>query len=273
MSLLRVAGGQFSPAADMDQNLGTISELARRAAGSGTDLLVLPEYASFFQADSAETIRRHAEPLDGKFVSALMELARRDHLFIVAGMGEAVVGETRFHNTLVCVDPEAGVVGVYRKVHLFDAFGHRGSDHERPGNPAQAVVIDVRGVQVGLQTCYDLRFPESSRRLVDAGAQLIVVPAQWVPGPSKERHWSILLAARAIENTAYVLGVGQSTPHGTGCSMLLDPEGTVRAALGPESDLLVGHVDLAQVERVRRANPALDLRCLHVEPGAPDTGR
>ncbi|GAA2184094.1 carbon-nitrogen hydrolase family protein [Brooklawnia cerclae] len=272
MSVLRVAGGQFSPGENRDRNVTAISDLVRRATAAGAGILVLPEYASYFEAAFTSEFVRCSEPLEGPFVTAMQGLAERNGIVIVAGMNERVDGEPRFHNTLVAVGAP-GLLGVYRKVHLFDAFGHRESDLERPGDPAQAVVIDVDGVRVGLQTCYDLRFPESTRRLADADAQLVVVPAQWVPGPLKEHHWATLLAARAIENTSYVLGVGQSAPNGTGRSMLVDPMGVVLAGVGTGPGLLIGEVDPAELERTRTVNPALGLRRLHVEPGAPGAGR
>lgn len=269
MTVLRVAGGQFSPAEDPDRNLATIADLARRAADAGARLLVLPEYSSHSEPSVTARFLRHAEPLTGHFVTTLGGLARRYGQVIVAGMSERLDDESRFHNTVVALGPDGGLLGYYRKVHLFDAFGHRESDLERPGDPAQAVVIGVDGLRVGLQTCYDLRFPESTRRLMDAGAQLLVVPAQWVPGPLKEQQWTTLLTARAIESTAYVLGVGQSAPDGTGRSTLVDPGGVVRAALGTEPELLIGEINPDQIERVRTTNPALELRRLHVEPGPP----
>lgn len=269
MGVLRVAGGQFSPVGDTGANLATIEELAHRAAIAGAGLLVLPEYASYFRPTLTVDFVRHAQRLTGGFVASLSELAERYRLTIIAGMNEQVPGGELFHNTLVAVGPGAGLLGVYRKVHLYDAFGQRESELEQAGDPAQAVVVEVAGVPVGLQLCYDLRFPESTRRLVDAGAQLVVVPAQWVPGPHKEHHWQTLLAARAIENTGWLLGVGQSAPEGTGLSMLVDPSGVLRAGLGTGPGLLLGEVDTAETDRVRALNPALALRRLHVVPGAP----
>jgi predicted amidohydrolase len=269
VSTLRVAAGQFSPTEDKNRNLSVIADFARRAAAAGARMLVLPEYSAYFEAAFTAEFVRRSEPLTGRFVTALARLAEQHGLVIVAGMNERVEDEDRFQNTLVAVGSDGTVNGLYHKVHLYDAFGHKESDLERPGDPAQAVVIDVDGLRVGLETCYDLRFPETTRRLVDAGAELILVPAQWVPGPFKEEHWRTLLAARAIENTAYVFGVGQTAPNGSGRSSLLDPMGVARVAAGGEPGLLLGEVDSGEVRHVREVNPALQLRRLHVEPGSP----
>ncbi|WIB36991.1 nitrilase-related carbon-nitrogen hydrolase [Curtobacterium sp. MCJR17_043] len=110
---------------------------------------------------------------------------------------------------------DGSVLETYRKVHLYDAFGSRESDRIEAGDPAQLPVVEVDGVRVGLETCYDLRFPEVTRRLAatDTGAaDVVVLPAEWVRGPGKEHHWRTLLTARAVENTVWVLGVGQAPP-------------------------------------------------------------
>ena len=116
----------------------------------------------------------------------------------------------------------------YRKIHLYDSFGYRESDR-LSGGPTEAVVVEIAGWQVGLMTCYDLRFPELARALVDAGAEVIVVPAAWLPGERKVDHWRTLVRARAIENTVFVVAAGQPGPRYTGHSMVGDPLGDVLA--------------------------------------------
>jgi predicted amidohydrolase len=115
---------------------------------------------------------------------------------------------------------------------------------------------------VGLMTCYDLRFPELARLLVDAGAELIVVPAAWVAGPRKVDHWTTLLRARAIENTVHVVGVGQPGPRYTGHSMVVGPWGDVLVEAGDTAATLRAEVDRDAVAEVRRTNPSLANRRL-----------
>jgi predicted amidohydrolase len=111
-----------------------------------------------------------------------------------------------------------------------------------------------------LQTCYDVRFPELTRRLVDAGADLILVPAEWVRGPLKEAHWRTLLTARAIENTVYVAAADHAPPVGAGNSMVVDPMGVELVTIGESTDVAVAWVAPERVAEVRRINPALKLR-------------
>jgi len=124
----------------------------------------------------------------------------------------------------------------------------------------------VGGVRVGLQTCYDVRFPEVTRRLVDAGVDLVLVPAEWVRGPLKEHHWRTLLTARALENTIFVAAADHAPPVGVGNSMIVDPMGVEVATIGEGTDVAVGWVSTARIAGVRSVNPALSLRRFGVVP-------
>ncbi|MEO7148235.1 MAG: nitrilase-related carbon-nitrogen hydrolase, partial [Terrimesophilobacter sp.] len=113
---------------------------------------------------------------------------------------------------------------------------------------------------VGLQTCYDIRFPEVTRRIVDAGADLILLPSEWVRGPLKEHHWRTLVTARALENTIYIAAADQAPPIGAGNSMIVDPMGVELATIGENTDIAVAWVSPTRIAEVRRVNPALLLR-------------
>ncbi len=102
--------------------------------------------------------------------------------------------------------------------------------------------------------------------LADAGAEVFLVPAEWVRGPLKEHHWRTLVHARAIENTVYVAAADHPPPLGVGHSMIVDPQGVEIAAIGTATDVVVGHIDRAALDRVRRVNPALRLRRMAVVP-------
>jgi predicted amidohydrolase len=151
-------------------------------------------------------------------------------------------------------------------VHLYDAFGQRESDWVEPGTPGAAETFESGGLRFGLMTCYDLRFPESARMLADAGADVALVPAQWVRGPLKEHHWRTLIAARAIENTMYVAAADHAPPLGVGNSLVVDPLGTAIAGIATATDVAVAHADCDLIGEVRRANPALELRRYRVSP-------
>lgn len=255
MENLRVGLVQFAPsddAADNREFLDSAFDLF-----DDVDLIVLPEYSAWYDEDTSRWADG-AEPIDGEFVSFLRGNAARRNATIVAGM--LVSRTSGVTNTVVAVDA-TGVVGEYDKVHLYDAFGAMESEYITAGDPnSEPLVFDVRGWSVGAQTCYDLRFPESSRRLIDAGASVIVVPSDWVPGPNKSHHWRTLLQARAIENLAWVVAVNHAEPSGIGESMVVDPRGNV--VVDTATDLWVCSLPLDPdaVPAARLANPALDNR-------------
>ncbi len=204
-----------------------------------------------------------AQQLDGPFASAAGELARETGTTIVAGMFEQSDDPARPFNTLVVVGPDGSVSHSYRKAHLYDSFGYRESDRLTAAEPTP-VVVPLAGLNVGLMTCYDLRFPEFSRLLVDAGCDVLAVPAAWVRGPLKEDHWMTLLRARAIENTVYAVGAGQTGQHYVGRSAIIDPLGVPLASVGAEQGYAVADVLPLRLQEVRRDNPSLTHRRLRV---------
>jgi predicted amidohydrolase len=263
-STFAVAVAQFSPTADTGANLAEIAHLAGRAADRGARLVVFPEYSSYFVDPFDQTLAQNAQPVDGPFTTALVALAGSLGITVVAGLVEAT-GDGRIRNAAVAVDG-SGLLAVYRKQHLYDAFGQRESDWVEPGALDEPQTFEIAGLTFGLQTCYDLRFPESTRMLVDAGADVILVPAEWVRGPLKEHHWRTLVTARAIESTAYVAAADHPPPLGVGHSMIVDPQGTTVATVGTATDVAVAHLDLEAIANVRRVNPALRLRRYRVVP-------
>ena len=270
---VRVTIGQLEVGLDRAANLAAAEEVLRCAARDGALLAVLPEYCS--QYDPRGVGIEHAEPLDGPWVSGLREAAARHAVAVVAGVTvpdgpgqDAIVGERRLaRNVVVAIGPDGALLGTYTKVHLYDAFGMRESDSIRAGDPAAPpLVVDVGGLRIGVVTCYDLRFPESVRRVVLAGAQLVVVPAAWVAGPGKAEQWRALLVARAIENAAFVVGVGQAGRACTGRSILVEPTGRERVELGATAGVVTVEIDPGLVAEVRERNPVLELRRYDVVP-------
>ena len=260
-----VGVAQFAPVADASANRHTIAELARRAVARGASVVVFPEYSSYFTDPFDATLADNAEDLDGPFVASLVALAGELGVHLVAGLLERADDGARVRNTVVAVDG-SGVLATYRKQHLYDAFGQRESDWVEPGRVDAPQTFDVGGLRFGLMTCYDLRFPEVARTLADAGADVALVPAEWVRGPLKEHAWATLLAARAIENTMYVAAADHPPTLGVGHSVLLDPLGVAIAQIGTATDVAVGWVDPQVIADVRRVNPALQLRRYRVVP-------
>lgn len=222
---------------------------------AGADLVVLPEAWQRHFGKPGSDLRPYAEPLDGPFVTEVERLAEERHTTIVAGMFERAdaTPDGTPYNTVVV---RGGAHLDYRKIHLYDSFGYRESSVLAAG-PIEPATFPLGGTTVGILTCYDVRFPELGRRLVDAGAEVILVPAAWVAGPRKVDHWTTLLRARAIENTAFVVGVGQPGPLSSGHSMVVDPWGEVLVEAGEGAEVLTAELDLAAVGEARHTNPSL----------------
>ncbi|MET0990081.1 MAG: carbon-nitrogen hydrolase family protein [Glaciihabitans sp.] len=263
---IAVAVAQFAPVADSAANLAVIRSLAETAAARGADLVVFPEYSTYFLPDLGQDLVDAAEELSGPSVAALAQIAVDLEVTLVAGIIERTPDASRFSNTLVAINPAGDIVARYRKLHLYDAFGGSESRWVVPGDIEPPETFAVGDFVVGLQTCYDLRFPEVTRRLVDAGATLVVVPAEWVRGPLKEHHWRTLVTARALENTIFVAAADHTPPIGVGNSMIVDPMGVVTAAVGDNTEVAVAVLSMDRIDDVRVVNPALALRRFTVVP-------
>jgi predicted amidohydrolase len=219
------------------------------------DLVVLPELwpnGGFTYQMWAPT----AEPLDGPLVNALGNAAHDIGAYVHLGSFVERHSDGSLTNTAVLLGPDGGQQAVYRKMHLF-GFGE--------GEPAlmtagtQVSVVDTAHGRWGLATCYDLRFPELFRALVDRGAELVVVPAAWPA--ARVSHWSVLARARAIENQLVVVAVNtvgeQAGKRMGGASVVVDARGTVLAEAGDEAEVLHADVDLADVAKWRAEFPVL----------------
>ena len=237
-----------------------------QAGARGADLVMLPELftVGYFAFDS---YARQAEPLDGETLTAIQVAASDHDVAVLAGSivedleasaargFETPAGEG-YANTAVFFDRDGERRSVYRKHHLF-GYGSQEQDLLTPGESLATVVFE--GFTVATTTCYDLRFPELYRRLVEAGATLVLVPSAW-PYPRVE-HWRVLPRARAIENLLYVAaanGVGEFEDAALlGRSAVYDPWGTQVAGLGEEAGLVTAQLDADAVTARREEFPAL----------------
>ena len=261
-----VAVAQFAPGADPDGNLAVMRRLAEQAVERVAGLVVFPEYSSFFTPEIGPVWVEAAQAVDGPFATGLAALARELGIIVVAGIVERGESADKFRNTAVAFGIDGSLLAISRKLHLYDAFGASESRWAEAGVLDEPQIFDFAELRVGIQTCYDLRFPEVTRRLVDAGADLVLVPSEWVRGPQKEHHWRILVTARALENTIYVAAADHTSPIGVGCSMIVDPMGVAMAALGEREDVGVAFPTAARLAEVRRLNPAVRLRRFQVVP-------
>jgi predicted amidohydrolase len=261
-----VAVAQFATGLDKTENLKLVREAITTAADAGAQLVITPENGMYNDPTNVGTDAGYPEPLDGPFLTGIRDTARAAGVTAVVGMAESVEGDARAYNTLAVVGPDGALIGVYRKVHLYDAFGYAESDKVIPAEVTDPLTFDLGDLRFGAMTCYDLRFPEMARTLVDAGATAIVLPAAWASGPAKEDHWVTLVRARAIENTCFVLASGQTGPRCTAQSMIIDPMGTVVASAGEQPGFALTSIGLDRVEQVRTVNPSLANRRFRVTP-------
>lgn len=260
---MRIAVGQFAAAESWSDNAATCTRLVRQAADGGADLLVLPEGVLARFAADRHRIVDAAQPLDGPFVSALAESTAGSGPTVVVGVHEPG-HDGRVFNTLVVL-ADGAPVSVYRKLHLYDAFADRESDHVVAGDDIPEP-FDCAGLRVGLLTCYDVRFPEAARLQVDRGADVLALPAAWVRGPDKERHWDVLVAARALENTCYVAASGECSSRNIGASMVVDPLGVIVSRLGAQPGLTFADADPDHLHGVRDTLPVLANRRFVTDP-------
>jgi predicted amidohydrolase len=221
----------------------------------GADLVVLPELwlSGGFAIDSFAAA---AEALDGPTVSAMSAAARQLGAWVHAGSLVERTEDGRLYNTAVLLRPDGSLAAVYRKLHL---FGFTGGETSVLTAGTDLVTVDLDGVTAALVTCYDLRFPELFRALLDRGAELFLVPAAWPT--QRVAHWSLLARARAVEDQAFVVAVGgcgdQDGVVLGGRSVVVDPWGVVLAEAGETEQVLVADVDPALVRKTRADFPVL----------------
>lgn len=263
---MRVAVCQLNSQTDRSANLATARKLVARAADAGADLAVLPEYTDYLgPAEQAPA----PEPVDGDYAAAFADAAREHRIWVAAGSFHETGPAGRTYNTALVFNRTGALAASYRKIHLYDVeIPGKVSYHESasvaPGD--QPVTVDIDGVRVGLSICYDLRFPELYRRLADAGAQLVLVPAAFMLHTGRD-HWEVLLRARAIENQCFVAAAAQIGPHQPnricfGRSMVVDPWGLVLAQAPDQTGVTVADLDLDRLDQIRTELPSLAHRRL-----------
>lgn len=258
---------------DVDQRESVAARRARVAAmvraNAGADLVVLPELWPV-GAFSSEDFAAEAEAVDGGPTAEAMSAAARDAgVWLHAGsIVERAPGGELF-NTSLLYSPEGALAAVYRKIHR---FGFDQGEAALMAAGREIVTARLPGTVLGLATCYDLRFPEQFRLLLDAGAQTLVVPAGW---PARRlAHWRLLVRARAVESQAYVLACGTAGTHAgveqAGHSLIVDPWGEIVAEAGPAEQALAADLDLDRVDVTRTDFPVLRDRVLGLPaPEAP----
>ncbi|MFE0777902.1 carbon-nitrogen family hydrolase [Streptomyces sp. NPDC058861] len=257
-SLIQIA---VDPDEPVDARRARAARLVREESGRA-DLVVLPELWTV-GAFASDLFAAESEPLNGPTHRAMAGAARDAGVWLHAGsFVETEAGA--LYNTSLVLSPDGELAASYRKIHR---FGFDQGEAVLMAAGEDLVTVDLPHLTVGVGTCYDLRFPELFRGLVDAGAQAFVVPAGW---PARRRaHWTLLARARAVENQAYVLACGTAGTHAgveqAGHSIVVDPWGEVLAEAGPGEEVLRVELDPGRVATTREDFPALKDRVLGVE--------
>lgn len=265
---MKVAALQTSSTPDPGKNLATLTSLIAQAAEQGSKLLVLPEASQRSFGDNSEPLAPDAEALDGTFVTSLIRLAEEYRVTIVGGLFEVSEDSLRPYNTTVMVD-HSGIISRYRKIHLYDAFGYQESTGVTPGvlDEDNVCVVQLGGMNVGIMTCFDLRFPEMAEWLVERGAEVLVLGAAWVAGERKIDQWNTLLSARAIETGCFVVAAAQSAPRYSGNSQILSPNGSKLIGLHQEeSGVIVADLERTTLSKIRSQMPVAATRRARSRP-------
>lgn len=257
---LTVALAQVGSGPDSTKNLQVAAQYVPNARAAGAQLIVFPEVFMNHYPASTPLDEMESQMLSGPFVTAMRHLSQTHQMWCVFGMRET--GTTpgcRTFNTSVVLTDAGEIAGVYRKTHLYDAFGAKESARVEPGHQLFEPITSPWG-RIGLFVCYELRFPEIARDQVAKGAEILIVPSGWVRGPLKEDHWEHLVVTRALENTVFVLACDQVSDYYCGQSMVVDPMGVKLAQAGEEPYLLVTTIDTQRIPAVREKLPSLGHR-------------
>jgi deaminated glutathione amidase len=257
----KVAVAQIRSSIVKEENLRTALGLIKDAKSKSAELIAFPEFLMAFSpaGQSAEELGELAESVDGPFVNSLRDAARDASVSVAATIYETCSLGNRVYDTAVWIDAGGRLLSVYRKLHLYDAFGFKESDKFHPG---EDMALPVKSGEncFGMMICYDLRFPELARLLTLAGANVIVAPSGWVQGDLKLEHWQTMIKARALENGCYLIAPGQVGNIYIGHSMVADPLSRTIVDLGNKEGFEVVNLDLKLVAETREKLPLLKNR-------------
>ncbi|MEE2787249.1 MAG: carbon-nitrogen hydrolase family protein [Myxococcota bacterium] len=267
---------QLCSTTDIERNLRAAETLIRRAASMGARLIATPENTSLLGPQFHKV--EQAEPIDGAIGQRFRQLADELGVYLLIGSlneqrrhSTGQVDMERCHNTSLLFGPDGHLLSTYRKVHLFDVDIPGGLTVKESDSIARGdsvVVADTELGRLGMSICYDLRFPEMYRAMVDQKVDMIAIPSAFTMTTGKD-HWHALLRARAIETQCWVLAPAQwgvhdeaGKRHSYGHSMIIDPWGTVVAEKGDGEGICIAEIDLEYSAKVRQSIPVRDHRVL-----------
>ncbi|MEZ7880277.1 MAG: carbon-nitrogen hydrolase family protein [Rhodospirillales bacterium] len=266
-----VACVQTTAGPDVKTNIINASALVREAHKSGATLIVLPEVTNIIDMDCSAMAEKLSAEVDDISLVAFCTLAVELKVWLLLGsLGlkhETALnaeGKPKFANRSFLIGDDGVVRNRYTKIHLFDVDLGAGETYQEsksyePGN--ETVVADTPWGKLGMTICYDIRFPHLYRKLAQAGAKFLSIPAAFAR-PSGKAHWHVLMRARAIENGCYVFAAAQCGEHGGGRStyghsLIVDPWGEILADGGTEIGFVLAEIDTSLVDKVRQKIPSL----------------
>ena len=266
-----VACVQTTAGPDVKTNIINASALVREAHKSGATLIVLPEVTNIIDMDRSAMAEKLSAEVDDISLVAFCSLAVELKVWLLLGsLGlrhETALnaeGKPKFANRSFLIGDDGVVRNRYTKIHLFDVDLGAGETYQEsksyePGN--ETVVADTPWGKLGMTICYDIRFPHLYRKLAQAGAKFLSIPAAFAR-PSGKAHWHVLMRARAIENSCYVFAAAQCGEHGGGRStyghsLIVDPWGEILADGGTEIGFVLAEIDTSLVDKVRQKIPSL----------------
>ncbi|RJF93020.1 carbon-nitrogen hydrolase family protein [Sphingomonas cavernae] len=263
---MRVAVLQMTSGVDPVRNAATIVAAIRDARAGGADMLFTPEMSGLLDRDRERAAANLSDTDSDVVLAAVRAAAAATGLWVHIG-SLALKGERddgRLVNRGLVIDGSGAVRTHYDKMHLFDVDlptgeSWRESAAYAPGE--RAVVVETPWAAIGLSVCYDLRFSELYRRLSDAGAKILTVPAAFTV-PTGRAHWHTLLRARAIESACFVIAAAQSGLHQDGRetyghSLVIDPWGEILLDMGEGAGLGFADIDFTRLDDVRARIPVL----------------
>ena len=261
------AAVQMTSGSDVEKNLAQVTEWVDLACHRGATLVGLPENFAFM-GDEREKVAQAAHIAQAA-EQCLRTLAQRFQVTLLAGGMPVPVDGERVVNRAMVISPDGEIQVRYDKVHLFDVNLPDGNTYQESrtvvaGLTLPPVYSQPELGQIGLSICYDVRFPELYRHLAKIGAELLFIPAAFTAYTGKD-HWQVLLQARAIENTCYVLAPAQVGWHYPrrqthGHAMIIDPWGVVLADAGDQPGLAIAEINPERLAQVRRQMPSLQHR-------------
>jgi len=268
MKQFKAAAIQMASGPSIAANLTEAGRLIQIAAEGGASLVVLPENFALMPVEASERISAAEEYGTGPIQDFVSAQAAMHKIWIVAGtIGIKTKSGNRIRSACITYNDSGESVGRYDKIHLFDVKLESGEEYTESSvfeAGKDVCAIDTPYGKLGIAVCYDLRFPELFRKLLDEGASIFVVPSAFTAGTGKA-HWEVLLRARAVENLAYVIAAGQGGYHVDGRetygdSMIVNPWGEVLDRLPRGSGVVIAKIDQDIQKRIRTGLPSIDHR-------------